>query len=444
MKKASIPLLLSILSLNLIAADSPDPGYVAHEWGTFTSVLGSDGKVIRWNSLATSVLPDFVYSRTRPFHDVALDNETIMLAGKTDGFWEQRMETPVIYFHSDRPRTLDVRVDFPRGLVTEWYPQVSGFGPSPGLSSLVPKTTNSFASWDKVAVSAETVTDSEYRALKKGQAPNHYYHAREASASLLQTSNALGKDSQNQQERFLFYRGVGNFSTPLKVTMDPAGAKLRLANSGKQGLNHLFLLTVKDGLAGFARLPQIPAGGSQETQLSLVDKKELVSLNSQQLSADLARVLEAEGLFADEAIAMVKTWRESWLEEEGTRVLYLLPREWTDQTLPLTLKPAPKKLVRVMVGRAEILTPKIEGELLARFSQFSHPASREQAIAGIQALKLGRFMEPAFARLREMIPVANATPEEVARPVYEFQSAVQSRANAQSSQSVKDKSVALK
>ena len=47
------------------------------------------------------------------------------------------METPVIYFYnhdkdtfSAKERQIDVEVKFPQGLVTEWFPQVSGFGPT--------------------------------------------------------------------------------------------------------------------------------------------------------------------------------------------------------------------------------------------------------------------------------------------------------------------------
>ena len=46
------------------------------------------------------------------------------------------------------------------------------------------------------------------------------------------------------------------------------------------------------------------------------------------------------------------------------RVFYVLPRQWTDDTLPLTLQPGPRELVRVMVGRAEIIPPAADWELL--------------------------------------------------------------------------------
>src|SRR5215472_5173305 len=41
-------------------------GLVAHEWGTFTSVQGSDGVLLDWRPLQTSRLPGFVYDWTKP------------------------------------------------------------------------------------------------------------------------------------------------------------------------------------------------------------------------------------------------------------------------------------------------------------------------------------------------------------------------------------------
>ena len=84
---------------------------------------------------------------------------------------------------------------------------------------------------------------------------------------------------------------------------------------------------------------------------------------------------------------MVNTWKDSWFAEDGVRVLYVLPRAWTDRTLPLKLDPAPRELVRVMVGRAEVLAPALEG--------FS-PTSEMPEIAEAQALWTA--IEAAHAR----------------------------------------------
>jgi hypothetical protein len=92
----------------------------------------------------------------------------------------------------------------------------------------------------------------------------------------------------------------------------------------------------------------------------------------------------------------VKTWSDSWFQEEGLRVLYVLPRTWTDETLPLKLQPAPRELVRVMIGRAEVIAPAVQQQLtdlLIKASQ-GNALARDQAIAEFR--RLGRFGEPAL------------------------------------------------
>ena len=105
--------------------------------------------------------------------------------------------------------------------------------------------------------------------------------------------------------------------------------------------------------------------------------------------------LISEGLFPDEAKAMVNTWKDSWFTEQGVRVLYILPRPWTDEILPLALTPQPKELTRVMVGRAEIITPDIQANLsrLLVKAQEGDADARLQAEAELK--KLGRFAEAA-------------------------------------------------
>jgi hypothetical protein len=119
------------------------------------------------------------------------------------------------------------------------------------------------------------------------------------------------------------------------------------------------------------------------------------------ISAQMSEALGQEGLYRREADAMVKTWRESWFEEDGLRILYVLPRQWADDTLPVTLEPRPRDLVRVMVGRAEIIPPTTDWELLKEIVRYSEPgaAVRREAIANVRQLGLGRFLQPAVAKV---------------------------------------------
>src|SRR4029077_5996292 len=105
----------------------PDPYLTAHEWGTFTSIAGKDGHAVEWLPLTgSSDLPSFV----EHFSGVAL---------KSGLLGTVRMETPVVYFYTNRETTVSVHVSFSKGLITEWYPRASHVYP---VSAVAPKFAN--------------------------------------------------------------------------------------------------------------------------------------------------------------------------------------------------------------------------------------------------------------------------------------------------------------
>jgi hypothetical protein len=72
-----------------------------------------------------------------------------------------------------------------------------------------------------------------------------------------------------------------------------------------------------------------------------------------QLRASLKKALLAQGLFADEAEAMLNTWKASYFQKAGLRVFYIVPRAWTDYFLPLEFS-VPTRVNRVIVGRIDL------------------------------------------------------------------------------------------
>ena len=80
---------------------------------------------------------------------------------------------------------------------------------------------------------------------------------------------------------------------------------------------------------------------------------------------------------------MIETWRDSWFEE-GTRLFYMIPRASVDAILPLDIEPRPAEVVRVFVGRLEIITPEMQTEVEHAVRQNDLPTLR----------KHGRFLEP--------------------------------------------------
>src|SRR4051812_11029335 len=105
------------ISLRLFASSDAKEKFVVHEWGTFTSVQGADGIQIEWNPLIKTDLPTFVYSRNVQQGGFAKGYQLSDFLGKGAMPSFVRMETPVIYFYSEKECTADVRVHFPLGRI---------------------------------------------------------------------------------------------------------------------------------------------------------------------------------------------------------------------------------------------------------------------------------------------------------------------------------------
>ncbi len=73
------------------------------------------------------------------------------------------------------------------------------------------------------------------------------------------------------------------------------------------------------------------------------------------LHADMHKALTVDGLYDDEATALLSTWERAYFKSPGLRLFYVVPREWTDDRLPLTVS-VPADINRVMMGRIELVS----------------------------------------------------------------------------------------
>lgn len=335
---------------------------VVHEWGTFTSIAGKDGVALEWRPLNGPVdLPKFVHTIQQ--RSAGLRDAT----PKADLSASVRMETPVIYFYSNNDMDVSVKVDFPKGKITEWYPQA--------------RMVRTGIDWGrfKVMPGAPLTFPAEY-------SPSHYFSARETDSAPVQVCSTDGKPGQ--QEKFLFYRGVGTFDLPLSVKL--AGDKILLTNLSKNEIAHLIIFENRGGKIGYRKLDAFKG----ET----MSERPTLDGNIDLLISDLKQTLLASGLYEKEAAAMIKTWRTSWFEE-GMRVFYVLPREITDTVLPINIDPKPTQLVRVLVGRAEVITPEMEKSVQRQVEMLGDPSPRVREEARLAIRKYGRFSEPILKRI---------------------------------------------
>jgi hypothetical protein len=334
------PALVVAAAVFLIAADiqSMQPSdLTVHEWGTFTSVAGEDGSAVDWDALGCKDdLPGFV-------NDFGYRGFKWRLRGTV------RMETPVMYFYSSRELDAHVKVAFPQGLITEWYPQAEyGVYQTNGPNGVARRLQ---ANLNGIDTSLRSLTGTiEWRNLKvqPGTAPalpvenglSRYYAARGTDAAPI----AIG----DQHEKFLFYRGVGRFPVPLFVRLSGDG-RIVVENRGQDSVPHAILFENRAGRVGYRHADAIE-------DVVTLDPSSLDG-SLAQLQTDLETALVAQGLFPMEAHAMVETWRDSWFEE-GSRLIYLVPAAAVDAILPLHVEPAPLQTARVFVGRIELLTSK--------------------------------------------------------------------------------------
>ena len=394
----------------LIAAktvDTPSPSLAVHEWGTFTSVAGADGSAIQWNVLGgKDDLPGFVNSggyRCFKFR----------LAGTI------RMETPVLYFYSKTNLAAHVNVQFPHGVITEWYPKgettiyqsknfmdkmpgpygnriysddavsptKSLIDPQPvGLDLLLVKLRPSMNGLDTslrnlmstISWANIKIEPASTPALPKGDQPSRYYAARAADASPLSVGD--------QHEGFLFYRGVGRMQPPLSARISSDG-KIVIANTGSDPVPMAMLFENQSGRLGYS------AAYTVRDSITL-DRPSLTGSQTD-LANQLEKALEAHGLFPKEAKAMVATWQDSWFEE-GARLIYIIPSRAVDAFLPLHVDPAPTQTTRVFVGRIELITPEIKHTV--------EESMRNNDVS--VAARYGRFLEPVLDRILDDNPVA--------------------------------------
>lgn len=369
----------TIAALLLSAATASATPYALHEWGTFTTVAGSDGVLLAGLEREEAPLPLFTYSH------FGLENgnlrrgleETMRRHGAMPAFMMMKgigrpvagvtvkMETPVIYFHSEEAFDVSVKVGFQSGTISQWYPDRTGgeILPVPPAPAKATDWTLDFSKpespWQgTIEWKARVLSPAESRdaiLFKPGESL-HWMRPRVPEANAVRMPNG-------ETEGFLFYRGIGAFDPGLTTTVgdddrlqlhNRTGGDIPFAMVFEKSASQTRWKVLPDGLPADGRLA-IPTSGFTETAAAFAEP----------VYREMIAGLTATGLLKSEATAMVETWWDSYFAADGLRVFWVVPAAKTDAILPLEVSPAPEKIVRVIVGRSEVLRPAREKEWLA-------------------------------------------------------------------------------
>jgi len=369
-------------------AEPPPANYVAHEWGTFTSMVSTEGVALDGLHHEEEELPKFVHDLLKI--DAYGHTETKLPASRVT----QKMETPVIYFHSDEALRVQVRVWFERGLMTQFYPLPSTVYPELADARAqridMSKVDGSCLEWDLDLVPRSAGAPKEIPAVGTD---HPWSFARQTSSCYVRTRPAAGSPARAEAEHYVFYRGLGRWQPAVSLRAEPRGVAT-LHNGMAQAIPFCALLELGEHGGRFAIGKPLAADGDQRFDLGAIawiaDREQL----SRQIGAAVMQGLVQQGLYLDEARAMVATWTRSWFCKDGARAIYVLPREQVDAVLPLHLQPRPKELVRVLVGRLEYITPESQArvEQALRDRTSADPAGPIRAEAVFASLD--RFLEP--------------------------------------------------
>lgn len=386
--RAWIGLLLS----SAVTLSGAEQQWTVHEWGTFTSLQDEAGEAIGGINTDDEPVPPFVHELAsflllRP---TEVPNNFFQGAPSCHPDVTMRLETPVIYFHPPAMETnlerADVQVTFRGGWLTEFYPDAypdapefkdNGFKPGPArLFQFGPlrSNTESKLTWSHLKIGGDWALTNT--------AAHVWTSPRAVQAASVQATNG-------ESEKFLFYRGVAHLNAPLKISRDANSGELlfrsqleNLPVNKPLTISSLWLVDIQPGgKIAFRSLPSLKLDRDPEKILThtpaAFSPDDFSSGNLEKLKASLQAALVADGLFADEAQALLNTWELSYFKSTGRRVFFLVPRAWTDFYLPLEIS-LPAQINRVMVGRIELVTPE-QREKLQELSRFSTPQIEQEA-----------------------------------------------------------------
>ena len=381
MKRFVLLLASVLLTSSLATAEDKLSGsdqLVVHEWGTFTSLQDEDGNAIGSINTDDEPVPSFVH---RLAYNIVLNSNTAVSRIASKGIFAchpdatMRLETPVVYFHPPegwKPRPVDVRVLFHGGWLTEYYPdalfRALGFtGSDPKqVYSNDPRIVNTQESGILGHITKETVGELSWKGLTlgdQGAGPSTeekvWLAPRGVNASPLGTAGG-------EHEKFLFYRGVGHVDSPLRVARN--GDQLEVSDNPRDPapanaqqdlrIHAAWLVEVKPGGGcAFRTLGALECGAStRATMPAEFSESDFQSDNLSRLKSQMHSALVSEGLFADEADALLNTWDISYFKSPGMRFFYLCPRADVESILPLEVS-VPSRINRAMIGRIEMVTP---------------------------------------------------------------------------------------
>ncbi|MBI5610749.1 MAG: hypothetical protein HY902_17865 [Deltaproteobacteria bacterium] len=348
----------------LVQLGAPPANLRVHHWATFTVFHAVAGQqYVPGVGRSEETLPPFVHGLAAPALGPPL----------------AKVQTAGAFFDADTAGDAQVELRVPHGEVgADWPPLAQKWAGGAGAQPDQP------AVW-QLHVEPDTAKLAALPAVE----PNSVWQSlRQAGAARV---SALGQTAGSDD--LLFYRALGDFVPPLRVTAKKQGGSQgyegTLTNDGDEEIPRAWLLHLHEGGGLMQPLKSVPAHGSIVFSPT---PKEMWPYYAAQVQSTLTAELQNAGLTPPEAAALVASFTHNWLKTYGLRILILAPKSWADAHLQTTVTPKPAAEVRVVLGRIELLTEQDEAAMLDQLKV----AAQTNDSGILQAL--GFFAEPKARR----------------------------------------------
>jgi hypothetical protein len=261
-----------------------------------------------------------------------------------------RLETPVVYFYPRENlenKSFDFQAEFKDGIISEVYPRT--FDIQKNGKRL--ESPRSQAIWKSIKLNAQGVFPKTDNPL--------WLEPRKVNATAIQVGD--------ESEKYLFYRGLGERDIPLHVVTNRKSKKIEIFSEEKNPLSEVSKFSIPDmwfvnvddnhqiifkNIKGF----EIDSNDRiKRTEFSYEFTSKEKKNDYQALISSMKDSLVKQGLFVEEASAMLKTWEHAYFKQPGSRIFYMVPRGWVDSILPIKVS-LDSQIERAMIGRIEIIS----------------------------------------------------------------------------------------
>ena len=352
MQSASQVFVVSLLAAAVAAQGGMDAdassGLVVHEWGFVWEAAPGMDEPTALDMVGE--LPAFVHTFFEQSDGDVQVSDRLLASLEVGSFgYRQARQTrpartgtrsdPFVFFYTDRPQRVDVRVGFAIGRPVAWYPNVVEISPI-ALEWNDVKITPRRPKGRRMKSLRTAATDGPWRGLAE---------ARHVPAAYV-THGA-------HTERFLFYESEIEF--PACLLFESSEERETLTNTRRFPLRDVHII----GPPGDDRITFISRIEPGET-IELAGNDRVHTAGRATLAEHLALYMTAAGLTSEEARHAAQTMlARSFTEAPGRKAVYRMPDAIYDAIYPLQITPEPDAIVRVGM----VLAADIEGRTLARY-----------------------------------------------------------------------------